>query len=256
MKKRNQFFFIIFFCTPIRLLSETWYPIALVDTIQPNLSQFDSIEKKTAEMIHHGMLLSQFDSLEKHPNGIIQNPTGSLLALVRLQLTVRPKDDMVLLSWNHDDSIKVETFEIQKYQKNSTFAKVGSAQPYETTFLDSIPFKGVSHYKIILHYAQGEPDTSETVAFTLQENRTFEMFPNPATDKLTIRYAEKEVISESGMISIVDMYGRVQYAQPIENAFSNVFELELNTERFANGIYECLLQMGYWTKRAKIIIQR
>jgi hypothetical protein len=78
----------------------------------------------------------------------------------------------------------------------------------------------------------------------------FTVFPNPATDKLTINFAEKT--SENIALQISDLQGKKVFAETIHPATKGT---QINVSSFAKGTYILSVQNGEKLSTQKVIIQ-
>ncbi|MBL0343337.1 MAG: T9SS type A sorting domain-containing protein [Bacteroidetes bacterium] len=97
----------------------------------------------------------------------------------------------------------------------------------------------------------------QTVATGINENSfasSINIFPNPATDKLTIALGSN---NEKVEVTIADITGKVIYSTTASNPDSYRDEkIEVNTQDFAEGIYVVQIQSVDFTATKKLIVNK
>lgn len=116
------------------------------------------------------------------------------------------------------------------------------------SFTDQIAGPGSLHTKTI-SYAKRYPLGVRN--FTTIEN-SLELFPNPATDQLNIKF--ESTTSEKIQITVLDLLGREVAAIPTAG-IQGVQQVSFNTGSVAKGLYLIRLQSGNETITRKVTVQ-
>ncbi len=85
----------------------------------------------------------------------------------------------------------------------------------------------------------------------LEESNAFEVFPNPAKDRLNIQFTQS--INGRLDVRVTNVQGQLLQAERFDNALEQV---QLNTSGLSNGIYFIYVETDAGTATKKVVIQR
>jgi hypothetical protein len=89
----------------------------------------------------------------------------------------------------------------------------------------------------------------------LEENYSFNLYPNPTTGAFTLNYFANENVNENATLAIVDMMGRVVYSESVEVTAGQLFKQVNMENQFADGVYFVRLQVGEKSIVSKLIVE-
>ena len=118
-----------------------------------------------------------------------------------LAFAARARDKQADLTWRTAEEINHDRFTVEWSTDGRQFAALGEIrEPAEVSsqnentyhFLHERPLTGTNYYRIRQHDFDGTTSLSEVRRLTFGEEQTaaYELFPNPATDQLTIRLTQ------------------------------------------------------------------
>lgn len=155
----------------------------------------------------------------------------------------------VMVEWSTYEEVNNYGFEIQKSVDGKTWQLAGfvegtNQESHFTNyqFFDDDPFPGVSYYRIKQSDFDGTSDFSDIIAVVFQNTSSFEVFPNPVIDEITIFGVQ------DGWIRMVDSTGKILIEETL-----NGQKLDLST--LPKGVYFLLLnsnQFAYMKKLVKL----
>jgi hypothetical protein len=110
-----------------------------------------------------------------------------------LSFTAEQNENSVLLEWLTASEINNDYFEILRSQDGKSFESIqkingvgNSNQLNGYTFIDKQPFKGQSYYRLLQVDFDGAKELHPVVSVVLKEEGSFNIFPNPASEKILI----------------------------------------------------------------------
>lgn len=143
-------------------------------------------------------------------------------------------NDEILLSWQTGSELNNQGFEIYHSKNGETWEMIGFVQGngtvYETKnyeFIDKKPTKGINYYRLKQVDYDGQFEYSSIVSVFIGEKtgNNSQIFPNPATDKITISNC-------TGKVTLYNILG-----QPLEFYTDCTGNLELDISRLEKGQY-------------------
>ena len=131
-------------------------------------------------------------------NGVLSTTAGTgpcnALPLNFLQISASEKNKKVLIEWKVAQQINVKQYEVQRNTPTGNFetikiieAKKNNSDAITYQFVDNQPTKGNSFYRIRSEDKSGEYQFSPIAKVTFNFFQST-IFPNPVTDKLSIRF--------------------------------------------------------------------
>ena len=100
---------------------------------------------------------------------------------------------------------------------------------YETN--DRHPVSGLNYYRLRQTDLSGTATLSKVIALDFSKAGVLNMFPNPATDQITINHT-----FDTGIITIFDATGRVVFTQTVEQGAAKG-GLSINLSELSQGVY-------------------
>lgn len=92
-----------------------------------------------------------------------------------------------------------------------------------------------------------------TVSLNTASVNEFSIFPNPATDKATVRFSSENASDVS--VQVIDITGKVIETVSLNNVAAGVNSTELNTTGFASGIYSVVVTTNDSSVTKKLVIK-
>ncbi|TZF82273.1 T9SS type A sorting domain-containing protein [Pedobacter sp. BS3] len=169
---------------------------------------------------------------------------GSTLPLKLTSFNAVKKLNTVALSWTTESELNTDKFIIERSLDGQSFTPVNTVPAKNTSGThtysgsDAINFSGVAYYRLKMLDLDGSYTYSEVKSVKNADSYRFSVYPNPATDKLTIRH---ENITNKAAISIIQADGKVvlkTIAQP------NTTETTLYINKLPQGAYILKLEIN------------
>ncbi|RXK58377.1 T9SS type A sorting domain-containing protein [Lacibacter luteus] len=197
-------------------------------------------------------------------NGLIQSgyvaPQGnisincSILPLDLLkQFTGKRNNQLIQLNWSLINAEQVKKVVLEKKTGNGAFISVTEQQlPVENGFyVDEINAAPVT-YRLLLFASDGAVQYSKHLFFDAAKNASFNLYPNPVSDKVTVQLP----VNTKGktIIAITDVNGKQLLQQEILIQPSQTI-LELSLKQLPVGIYQIRLVNNGQQFIAKLIRQ-
>ena len=160
--------------------------------------------------------------------------------------TVIPQKETVLVKWKTTSETNMSTYAIERSQDGYVWGAVGSIpsqgnsnlpQKYELT--DQEPVVGMAFYRLKAVDASGAETTSAvvTVEWSYSGRPSLHIFPNPASDVVTIQGSE-----DLTSLQIYGSNGQALFPGEIETANATYREIDLSG--LPNGIYFVQTNLG------------
>lgn len=141
------------------------------------------------------------------------------------------------LNWYTTREVNNDYFEVEKSLDGLSWTKIGEVDGNGTTYEqhnyyleDQFPQNGYNYYRLKQIDFNGEFTYSETRSVWLQIENSFDMYPNPASNKV---FLSAENISHAAF-DVLDCLGKVVSC---EKRIISDDQLELSTEHLSNGLY-------------------
>jgi Secretion system C-terminal sorting domain len=138
-----------------------------------------------------------------------------------------------LLTWKTAEERQVQDFEIERSSNGENFIPLsilsakGSYSTYD--FMDENPLSGINYYRLKINDLDKKIAYSKIVGITDATENQMKIYPNPASDFITIENVK------TGVIDIVNVSGQLVQRLRSENAQGT--KLEVDVSMFLNGIY-------------------
>lgn len=140
------------------------------------------------------------------------------------------------VDWTTAGENNADKYEVERSADGRNFQYLGVVPAKGTSatysFWDEQPLECVNYYRLRMMDKAGEFAYSETVTAVLRTNGSFvvEAFPNPTTEKLTVRVNGK--MGANAYVVVVDMHGKLILQQEVRDR-----ETVLNLTQLALGVY-------------------
>lgn len=169
----------------------------------------------------------------------------------------------VLLSWKASEEENLAGYEIQRSQDNINWATLdivnakgnGMNGIFDYAYNDLHPLTGKSYYRLKLVSGGTKYKFSEIRNVNIDKTfSTVTIYPNPATDKLFIKFESLQRIP--GQLIMTDMNGRiVSVEQIVINRGQNIFGVSI-PKNINNGIYNLQIMSSKDFYAQRVIISK
>jgi hypothetical protein len=164
------------------------------------------------------------------------------------------KNKQVLCSWATATEINNDYFTIERSIDGRVFEVIGkvegagnSSSIINYSFLDKNPHSNLSYYRLRQTDFDGQYSYSEIVSVNISDE-AFVVYPNPATDEVTIIL--NEIGQENHLINIFDAAGNIVGRYPVSGDI-----LRIQTSSWSKGIYLLQLISNRSVHQQKLLIK-
>jgi hypothetical protein len=165
------------------------------------------------------------------------------------------------INWKVTDETNVDYYQVERSTNCNYFESIGKVAYQLSTqntnqyqFIDgSAPASDKTCYQIKQVDIGGKALYSTIVSISVPSEKTFQVWPNPAEDKVMIEYfSERKVVAE---VSLFDLNGRKMMSKPmLLQVGSNAFALD-QLKKLASGSYFIRINSGAEILFNKLIIK-
>ena len=153
-----------------------------------------------------------------------------------MNFTAKANGNLALLNWQTASELNNDKFEIERSTNATDFIKIGEVKGNGTlqkisayNFLDRTPANGANYYRLKQVDFNGKFELSDAKAVNFNlATAAFSIYPNPATDVLTIELKTSTISS----LDVYDFSGKYLFNQVLSDKVNTV-----NIEKLATGIY-------------------
>ena len=190
---------------------------------------------------------------------------GAPLPIELLDFNAVSYNDFVDVTWVTATEINNHYFTVERSIDAINFLPIGRvdgagnsihARSYQLK--DMEPIKGLSYYRLRQTDFNGDTEVFDPVAVFVASSGSIAvtMYPNPAVNNSTVSITGNELIGTSGLISIIDLTGRVIFKKAIELG-NDSNSIELGLDGIAAGKYLVRVDLNKGgVKMLPLIIQR
>jgi len=169
--------------------------------------------------------------------------SGSTLPLSLFRFDGFERNGSALLQWQINDVREVAAFEVERRTAQTAFAKLASVSPAGISqksfeFADDQLPQGVVYYRLKTLDKAGRSSLSRTIIINRRLAGTFALFPNPASQTITITYP---ALTKAGEIRMVNARGQVVSRMTIQQHST---QSTLNVQGLMPGSYRALVYAG------------
>lgn len=164
--------------------------------------------------------------------------TGAILPLQLLSFTATPEGKVVHVKWKTTNEINVARFEVERSEDGTHFNSPGQVAAANAagiqfyTFTDMYPSqKPVAYYRLKMIDIDGQFTYSDIVIVRKDDKNRIAVFPNPATDKVTVSYS---VLASATLLRLATIDGKI--VKEIKLA-AGTSQLNMSVEELPKGAY-------------------
>lgn len=184
----------------------------------------------------------------------------AVLPVELMRFTAEPNGDIVDLTWTTASETNNDYFTVERSRDGENFEPIQRVNgagtiSYERTYLtiDPQPLKGVSYYRLKQTDFDGKYTYSETVAVKFgNRSGAFELFPNPAGDKVSVIF--NETVREDRTLRITDMSGREVFRTRFGIADA-VSSYTADVSGLSKGVYFVSLESEQGVTTQRLLLQ-
>ena len=170
-----------------------------------------------------------------------------ILGLDLKSFDVTAENNTANLSWETLNEVNVKSFEIEKSYDATNFSTVGSvaaknANAAKYNYQDALN-AAVAHYRLKMLDIDGKYSYSQIVKVINTTSGSVSIYPNPATNNLSINVSNLKAISS---FTIINSLG-----QPVMSALMNQTSMKTDVSNLATGNYFIRFNNGEVVKFAK-----
>ncbi len=168
----------------------------------------------------------------------------------------------ITCKWETANEGNIKDFTVERSLNGSSFKSVGTVvaagNTTATSYYQFIDDKAYSQNNPLLYYRlksndiNGKFSYSNIVIVKIGEKQTIQVYPNPATDKITVTLNNTSIGSTNNTVQIVDYLGRVISQQKALVSAGNT-TLEFNINSLPKGNYVVVVKNQTETKNIKFI---
>ncbi len=175
---------------------------------------------------------------------IIDKP--AVLPLDPKYFSAKIQDNVVEISWNASGDHSNKSFRLYRAGADGQFswlADVPAKEGDHYLFVDRSPLVGVNYYKLEIQNANGGIEDKGVVAlmFGLAQDQTVNIYPNPASDRITVRY--QNLYPGESNIEICDLTGKVLYRHLVSSN-SLIASPSVDVSKLSAGVYVLKITSG------------
>jgi hypothetical protein len=197
--------------TPVVLLNTSTTPLTgqQIATLPTNISVSPS---KTLTVRIYGWITGTGTRYFASQNVQIKGVSSdAVLPLSLINFSASLENGNAKLFWNTTTEINVKNFEVQRSDDGNTFNTVGSVTAFNGlsnsySYLDNSKINNVVYYRLKMINKDGTFTYSKVISISNKIKETISIYPNPATQNLTL-YSATPLTSST--VNIISAEGRV-----------------------------------------------
>ena len=193
-----------------------------------------------------------YTSFSFHSIGTAAAPLPIVLLFFNAELI----DDEIHLSWTTLSETNNDYFTIERSDDGIHFTEVGllpgagtSNTPLEYNYVDDYTSRGTIYYRLSQTDYDGTTEVFEVTTVHSNGHQVISIFPNPATDVITIRS-----VSDTDDIETVEIYDTK--GQLIHTSKLHSMHETISIDHLPSGIYRIIIRNSKWTKSDEITITK
>jgi Polysaccharide deacetylase/PA14 domain/Secretion system C-terminal sorting domain len=162
-------------------------------TLQANQSYYVEVLHMAVAGTNHCALYwttpnSSTFNLVGNANFSSQSCTSNPSSLAKVTLNGARTGQTALLSWSKSQVDENTDYSVERLESNGRFSEIGTAKNIQ--FTDETPINGVNVYRVRYTDTYGQTRHSEAVQLNFTENPNLYLFPNPATQVVSVDLRE------------------------------------------------------------------
>ena len=137
---------------------------------------------------------------------------GTVLPVAFLNFQAQAKNQSVFLNWQTATEKDNTGFQIERSVEGKVFKNIGEVKGFGTsnekqiyTFTDADPLSIIGYYRLCQVDMGGNKTYSKTLAVSFESKNTLTLFPNPATNQITLQVDKAVDVT----ITVFDRMGRM-----------------------------------------------
>jgi hypothetical protein len=147
-----------------------------------------------------------------------------------------------LLNWDVAYEQGITNYDVERSADGKSFSKLGSVTAkgnngvaqLKYDYTDPAPFNGSTFYRLKINEQNGTFNYSKVIRVELSEVATLNVYPNPASDKVTIDFSSTE--SKKMSFRLLDVQGKVIEVKEV-SAMPGMNKVEWNVSALAAATY-------------------
>ena len=186
--------------------------------------------------------------------GSINSTSSSLLPIILVSFTAKPVNGMVKLDWETATETNNDHFTVQRSKDAIQWEHVQNIKPSGNsnvnsyyTIYDQNPLPGLSYYRLKQTDIDGKDFYSSIQSVTITGQASIHIYPNPATNFITV----ESTVPEKLVISFLESNGK-RMAIPMN---FNGYKTTLNVRGILPGIYFIRINHENSVETMKVIIR-
>ncbi|MEO5684100.1 MAG: S8 family serine peptidase [Chitinophagaceae bacterium] len=199
-----------------------------------------------------GTITSTVNFSNFYPDFVIANAQGgnNALPVKWLQVSARQVNKQVQVNWKVTEEINVKGYTLERSDDGIAFSNVvlvnasaviAAEKQYEA--IDAVPLKGNNYYRIRQTDKDGKYSYSKTVIVNVSSTGNFLLWPNPATETVTIQNRQPIV-----RLQCFNSTGQLLFeVKPATNQYT------IPVRQWANGIYYVQVTSGGQVTQARFV---
>lgn len=164
--------------------------------------------------------------------------------------------NQVELTWIASMIENVENIEIQRGNSPARLETIGKSKEFslgKNRFIDQNPTIGINYYRLKINDLDGSISYSKTISIRLAAPINVNVFPNPATDKLTVMIQGNQPF-KNGQMTLMNVTGQVVLNKKL-NTISNEIKTVLNLKSIPRGVYYLKIENGLENFVKKVVLR-
>jgi hypothetical protein len=144
-------------------------------------------------------------------------------------------NNIVQLNWEAYTDQQHDYFEVQRSNDGNNFSAIGRSKPFPPFhFLDKQPRLGNNFYRVKQVDKDGTISYSTIINISILNNVNVVVFPNPVSDKISIKLASMN--AESFILQVTDIQGRLMHSTSTQ-ARGSATELSIDMSSWSPQTY-------------------
>ncbi len=177
-----------------------------------------------------------------------------------MNFDVKKDRNKVAIKWNSSDEVAGSVYEIERSEDRYTWTRIHNKQVaidasnVENSFVDSMPLKGSSYYRLKTIYPDNKAKISQAKQVDFPLNTNILLSPNPTAGNFKLSIASEQATAAT--VRVIDMSGReIESIDVLVNQGVNNLNLDLRN-RLINGVYTIQIKINQKIYTEKLVIRK
>jgi hypothetical protein len=181
--------------------------------------------------------------------------TGVPLPITFTHIDAAKRDNASIVTWGTGFEMNNVGFYIERSNDGKTFFPIGfqnskatngnSNAVLEYSFTDTKPFAGINYYRLKQMDKDGKSAYSKIVSVAFANAQTVKVYPNPATNMVTV---------DAGSVKVIELYNMLGQTVKAPVTYGSSSH-NINTSGLAKGTYTLRIVTDNGTTTQKLILQ-